>query len=172
MPALLSYMELHLYVPISEQCKSSAVYTKPVGDIPLPAAVSVYQDLCNQLFALWNDYNQVRQVILLPYISELAEKQDNGHDCRSCSTSCIIRHTARIMGIRETHIKINNVLEQLQQATLPAYRQSSSSGEIQLSGLYTDMQQLTYLLIRLLHLEEHILVPKLIAAQKNIYAHD
>lgn len=170
MPALLSYMEVHFYLPITGQCKKLAIHTAPANKTHAPA-IKTYHDLCHQLFEQWDIYNQTREVILLPYISELAEKQNNGHDCRSCATSCTIRHTTRIMGIREAHIKINSLLEQLQQATLPAYRQSSSGAD-QTQALYPEMQQLTYLLTRLLYMEEHVLIPKLIAAQKNIYAHD
>jgi len=171
MPALLAYLEVGFYKPISEQCRQAATYTVPLNKEPAPYVLQTYTGLCNQLFEQIYIYEQQRQVVLLPYITELAEKQDTGHDCRSCSASCTIRHTARIAGIRETHKKVKAILEQLQQTTLAAYRQSSFQ-EDQLPVLYSEMQALSYRLIRLFHLEESMLIPMLIEAQKNIYAHD
>ena len=160
--SLLEYLEKEYYIPAALACDKllpapgSAAEVRPAEDTYL---LNVWSTLVAQV----QRYIRVRRLSLLPYLHELAEKEDTGHDCRACTSTCTIRHAAQLNDIREAHRGIKESLQVLKTATAAP---EHFSAEMQREG-----DSLRDLLSEMIYLEETALIPKISAAQKAIYAH-
>lgn len=132
-------------------------------------AASLYTSLSRKLTGQVKQYIRLCRIALLPYILELLDKEDAGHDCRNCASSCTIRHTAQIWGIKDAHTQMTGTLQRLQAVAMPVHHESLHADEYRM--LRSEMLHLDKTLKTLFGLDESSLIPKVMEAQKNIHAH-
>ncbi|MBS1773175.1 MAG: hypothetical protein JST82_09950 [Bacteroidetes bacterium] len=90
------------------------------------------------------DFIQLRKDIIVPYVYELHGKAATGHDCSNCSGKCEVQHKLKTV---EFTGSINNM------------KQGES---------YPAASDMAVIINELLFVEEQILLPKIIEAQKEI----
>ena len=122
-------------------------------------------DLASQV----THYLRYRRLVLVPYINDLLNKEDEGHDCRSCSGNCAMGHAEQVAGIKEIHQGIRQKMENLQEAGLQLMTISAISEAYQ--TLRADMISIDGALSELLFIEESALVPMMLDLQRTIGAH-
>jgi hypothetical protein len=132
-------------------------------------AVDVYLVLCDSLIHQVFNYLRYHRLILLPYIADLLNKEDEGHDCRACSSSCTIRHVEQVERIKATHIALKEDMDLLQRASL-ALAAMAPYGDA-LKTLRSDMMSLNTNLSDLMFIEASALIPMMEDLQRNIGAH-
>lgn len=167
--SLLSYLETAYYNRIEVLCEKVELNIAELNTGEESQAAALYISLSKKLLGQVKQYIRLRRFALLPYIHELLDKEDSGHDCRSCSTSCSIRHTAQISGIKEAHNKIKESLYRLQSVAVPIYQKPVQADAY--FAMRNEMMLMDTTLTELFYLEESSLIPKVIEAQKNIHAH-
>jgi len=131
--------------------------------------VTLYTTLSKKLTDQVGEYMRLRHLALVPYLQELAAKKDTGHDCRSCASSCGMRHTEQMDGIREAHTKIRTTLGLLSSIETPMAHESLHGPAYR--QLHDEIDEIDTLLTALFNLENTMLLPKMAEAQKAIYAH-
>jgi hypothetical protein len=167
--SLLEYLEKEYYKPVEHLCSRITDTIVAIHGGDQEQAASLYTSLSKKLVDQVTRYVRLRRLSLVPYLTELVEKEENGHDCRSCSTSCTIRHSSQIADIHEAHKQIRETLGLLRAIEAPiACENAPVPLECQLRKLIANMDEE---LSELLYLEETALVPKITDAQKAIYAH-
>jgi hypothetical protein len=136
------------------------------GDVHQTA--SLYTILGKKLMGQIAQYVRLRRFALVPYISELIEKEDEGHDCRNCSSKCGVRHRAQIDSIRDAHTRIKETLCRLKSVTVafPA----GTDRETSYRSLRAEMTQLDTTLTQLFYLEECSMIPKVLEVRTAIHA--
>lgn len=167
--SLLSYLEKEYYTRLETLCERADLHIAELHNGDVHQTASLYTSLSKKLIGQIAQYIRLRRFGFLPYIHELMDKEDSGHDCRACSSSCTIRHTAHISGIKEAHTKIKETLYRLQSVATPIYHESLHDLTYRL--LRAEMMQLDTALTELFYLEESSLIPKVMEAQKAIHAH-
>lgn len=129
----------------------------------------LYVSLCKKLLEQVNDLIVLRTDILLPYALELYDKESQGHDCSSCEGGCSFKHSSQLIGLKESHHKIKEILYRLQMVALPLYTDSDYPSIYKV--LRNEMMLIDTALTELFYLEESSLIPKIMEAQKNIHAY-
>lgn len=168
--SLLRYLEKEYYTRIDGLCDRAELNVAELESLSVPEVASLYTSISKKLVGQVRQYIRLRRHALLPYIQELLEKEETGHDCRSCSSSCSIRHTAQLIDIKEAHTKIKETLYRLQTVSI-AISGTSDTDSIYRS-LKTGIMQLDTALTESFYLEETSLIPKIMEAQKAIHAHN
>lgn len=134
-------------------------------------SLRLYTSLCNNLSAQLGQYMRLRRLVLLPYLKDLLDKEEDGHDCRACGNNCAVQHAAQLTNIREAHCELRELLEHLQPVAV-----GLSAGEYEQSPYYrslrADMLQKEETLNEVLFIEESALLPMMIELQRNIGAHE
>ena len=166
---LMSYLEKEYYTRIEAHCSTAAGYISELLGTDTHQTTSLYTSLSEKLIGQVGQYIRLRRHALMPYIQELLEKEESGHDCRSCSSSCTIRHTAQISGIREAHAKMRETLGGLRSVASPML-EGLAEGSVR-HNLNAEMTKLDTVLTALFHGEESLLIPKILEAQGAIHAH-
>jgi hypothetical protein len=131
--------------------------------------VSAYMDWSRKLTGALGLFLRQRRLALIPYVKELMEREDAGHDCRTCSGGCTIRHSGQIPGIREAHERLKEILFHLHAAPVPTAT-SDAAGE-DLGQLRRTMSRIDVALTEVFFIEEAQLIPAIARLQKLIYAH-
>ena len=169
--SLMAYLEKEYYAPIGQMCGRIVACTTEIHQPDVhPSAPLIYASQSKKLAEQVGRYIRLRRRSLLPYLNELAEKEDNGHDCRNCATSCTIRHSTQLADIQDAHRQIRETMDQLRSITPPAPDELRHQyGE---AMLRKEIAVLDEQLSELLYLEETALIPKITEAQKSIHAHD
>jgi hypothetical protein len=169
LPTLLAYLEAEYYTKLESLCERAEYHLADLSKDDEPGGESLYNSLSKKLIGQVGQYVRLRRFGLAPYIQELVRKEDIGHDCRSCSDSCVTRHRAQITGIKEGHNRIKEALYRLQSIAPPMY--SAPQQDNVYRSLRADLMQLDTALTELFYLEESSLIPKVMEAQKAIHAH-
>ncbi len=122
-------------------------------------------DVLKKIQVCMNDRKQA----LLPYISDLYNKDAAGHNCGICSGACDIGHQFHLMQLHESHKELTKMLFELQYSALPLY------SNIGYPEIYRELRNEMYLVDtivkELFFLEESNLVPKILESQKKINVH-
>ncbi len=105
-------------------------------------------------------YVNHRVNIWLPYIQELAEKQDGGHNCATCSGKCNVQHTAALLDFNISLLSVKDTLYMLKSVLSLASKYASIHSLIALADVVGQA----------LHLEEEVLQPMVKTAQTHINA--
>lgn len=105
-------------------------------------------------------YLEHRTYVLLPYINELAEKQDGGHNCATCSGKCNVQHTAALLDFNVSLLSIKDALYMLK-SVISIYESN---------GVIHSLTALTDIVGQVLQLEEDVLQPMIKTAQSHINA--
>lgn len=131
--------------------------------------VADYAGLCSGLINEVRRYMRMRRLVLLPYIQELIDKEDNGHDCRMCGGGCSARHRDQVNCVRKAHAGIRERLYQVQTGPTPVYQSGAFPEGFR--AMRTHILLMQTALMELLFIEESALIPRLIELQHNIGAH-
>lgn len=166
--SLLSYLEQAYYHRLEALCNRAEYHLAELHDGDVHQTASLYTSLSKKLIGQIAQYVRLRRFALVPYINELLEKEDDGHDCRSCSGNCKVRHTAQVESIRDAHNRIKETLYRLQSVTTSILPGSAQHPPYR--SLRTEMMQLDTTLTELFYLEECSLIPKVLEAQTAIHA--
>lgn len=125
-----------------------------------------YSGVCVKAHQQVTAYLRMHRLVIIPYISDLIEKDDVGHDCEACGGGCSISHSAHITEIREAHFRMKEVLSWLQDA-----RNEVAEFPEGWHALQSDITLLETAMTELFLIEESKLIPMIIELHKNIGAH-
>jgi hypothetical protein len=119
-----------------------------------------------QIVGEMQKFNTQRLVYFVPYLKELVDKNEEGHNCSTCSGKCDMHHTARLLDF-------NLSLEEIKNAT---YRERDlltngyNGVHVALQQVHQDIKNLNEILSKLFIIEQTTLLPKIKEAQKKINA--
>lgn len=153
---LISEMDLNYLDKIDALCTKSAKLIPQAAD-------DYFSNYCRTLIELTELHVRYSRISLVPYLLELMEKEEVGHDCRSCSSSCTIRHTAQVEGILASHSHIKASLGLLRAITPPDLKESNELNNV--------VQSLAKTLSAMVSTEEQRMIPLILQVQKAIHAH-
>lgn len=113
-------------------------------------------------------YINFREESLILYTKELEEKHLSGHDCRTCNHKCDAQHS---LMIKDLQLLANSIKQKLLAVHIAAAKMPAA---IRNDDVYLKHRYYTLLLDKtlaeLFFLEDTILIPKMVNAQKSIYA--
>lgn len=132
----------------------------------------IYTSLCTNLSAQLGQYMRLRRLVILPYLSDLVSKEEDGHDCRLCGGHCSVQHAAHIADMREAHVGLRELMEHLPQVGIAMPPNGNIPYGNMLRSLRTDMLQMEETLNEVLFVEESAMIPMMIDLQKSIGAHE
>ena len=153
---LISEMEQKYLDSIDALCNKSSDF------FPL-SATDYFSNYCRSLVALAEQHLRLSRISWVPYLLELLDKEEVGHDCRTCSSSCTIRHTAQVAGILDSHTEIKASLGLLNAITPPSSRDANAQHQF--------VQKLADTLAATISTEEHTMIPLIRQVQEAIHAH-
>jgi hypothetical protein len=159
------------YVQLEKLLNSIAYSLPEVQYFDEHGAIRLYTSLCNNLSAQLAQYMRLRRLVLLPYLNDLLDKEEDGHDCRSCGNNCKVQHSSHVVSITDAHSELRELMEHLRPVTLQL-----AAGAFEDSPHYRslreDMARLEELLNEVLFIEESALIPMMLDLQRNIGAHE
>jgi hypothetical protein len=167
---LVQDLERDYYDAILHQCKSAEMLMSELQQDEVSPATTLYMSLCSKLLGQVQDFLTMRTAVLLPYVGELFTKNVEGHDCNNCSGNCGMKHASQLMGIKESHQRIKEILYRLQMVAMPLYTAIEYPSAYKI--LRNEMMMIDTALTELFYVEEAMLVPKIMEAQNHIHAHD
>jgi hypothetical protein len=167
--SLLNRLQDEEYQYIVSLCDRARADILKLKDTDLPDTILTYTDRCENLIGQVSEYMRVRRLVLLPYMLELAEKEEDGHDCRNCSGTCKVGHADHVQRIRNAHDSLRVQLRLLQSSGLPLY--STGLFPEAYRSLRSAMLLLDIALMEVIFIEESTLIPMLIDLQQKIGAH-
>lgn len=110
-----------------------------------------------------------RELLLIPYINELRDKQLKGHNCLHCAGGCQVDHSIHLHQIKAGHQKVKEILYRIHQITNPA-PQGTRHLHPKTRILANEIAQLDTTLTELFYIEDAILIPKIMELQSQINA--
>jgi hypothetical protein len=126
----------------------------------------IYTGFCINFIKQLRHYQQEKIATIVPYLRSLSDKERNNHNCANCSHNCQVNHALQVAFIRESHEFAKTQLHRLNNLAVPVDSASESDG---LYGLLRDkMFQIEKLLLESRFVEETILIPQVVSAQKAI----
>jgi len=167
--SLLNYLDGEYFERLQKHSEKVMAYITQLHGGDVHQTTSLYTNYSKKLVEEIAQYIRMCRVILGPYLLELLEKEDSGHDCRACSSSCTIRHTAQIDALQKAHSKIKETLNLIKSVVHPAEHVSMNAESF--GNLSKEIKQLDVCLRELFYLEETELIPKVLEVQKAIHAH-
>jgi hypothetical protein len=114
------------------------------------------------------EFTNGRRVAYIPYVLELAEKSDTGHNCDGCSGSCDMQHMSRLFELNKTIERVLSASEYALAEMDAIYTKEGSKKD--LLPLNNEVVLTGNILKDILRQELLYLVPKIKEAQKNINA--
>lgn len=132
----------------------------------LPQESMLYIALCTRLANEIEQYIQHRKEILTPYLRELTEKDNTGHNCRNCSGRCDVQHTAKLIDYTVSIEEMKKTLYHIHTVILKEDRVMDD----ELKALHHLVGRLENILEEVLLLEEKKLLPKIRQIQTKIHA--
>ncbi len=167
---LISRLERDYYNTIFHQCNNAERMLSNLAEEEISPSVTLYLSLCSKLLEQVKDLLTVRTGMLMPYVAELYTKNTEGHDCNNCSGNCGMKHAAQLVGLKESHQHIKEILYRLQMVAMPLYTETNYPNVYRL--LRNEIMLIDTALTELFYIEEAALVPKILEAQKLIHARD
>ena len=153
---LISEMDQKYLNSIDTLCSKGSCLLPPVSS-------DYYSNYCLSLIALAEQHLRLSRISWIPYLLELLDKEDVGHDCRSCSSACTIRHTAQVAGILQSHKEIQASLGLLSAITPPYSKVADEQHQL--------IQTLANTLAAMISTEEYTMIPLIRQVQEAIHAH-
>lgn len=164
-------VESVFYDDIIHNCLSAGISALTLQDAGTENTAYKYIIDCNNLSEDVRSFIQHKKQFFLAYVRSLAERDEEGHDCRNCGSgaACSMNHGIQMNEYTAGKETFRDLIGRLEMATLPIYAETIyPDGFGQLRNL---MVQIEHQLTDLLHVEEVYFLPRIKAAQKNIYAH-
>ncbi len=168
--ALLSRLQEEEYPYIASLCAKANACISALSEAPGQKDIASYTGVCSRLTVQTEQYMRLRRLVLVPYIHDLVNKEEDGHDCRSCSGNCSVRHADQNRQLKAAHSLIRSLLYQLQAGGIPAYHPDQNPEALR--SLRTTMLLLDAALSEVIFIEESELLPEMIDLQEKIGAHD
>lgn len=131
------------------------------------ASIALYISLCLKLTEKIRNHVQMRKLVTIPYVHELQEKVSTSHDCSTCENGCQIGHSMKVSGIKESNQHIKEIFYRLQMIAAPLYTEDTYSEVYK--DLRNEIMSIDTKLTELFYLEEAVLLPKVIEAQRKIH---
>jgi hypothetical protein len=131
------------------------------------AASTLYVSLCIKLVEKINHHIRLRKMITIPYVQQLHEKVLTGHDCSTCEDGCQINHKLKAGTVKETHVQIKEMLNRLQLLSKPLYTDYATPDSYR--QLRNDIVLMDTKLTELFYVEDAVLLPRIIEAQRKIH---
>ena len=172
LPPLVERIERSYYNVLNTLCDTARKQSRKLQELEVHQSTSQYIILCNRLIEEIQQYLKVKKDSFLPYINKLYEKEEEGHDCRNCEGlgSCNLQHDVQLNELKESHAQIKDILYRLQMVVLPLYSETIYPDVYRV--LRNNMALIENCLTDLFSIEETILIPKVIEAQKNVHAYE
>jgi len=114
------------------------------------------------------DFIKGRRVAYVPYIMELAEKNDMEHNCAQCSGNCDMQHLERLFELNKTIEKMLSASEYASTELAIIYDKELVKEDVQV--LNSEVLRTNALLRKILKQEVLDLIPKVKEAQRSINA--
>lgn len=169
---LVERVDRSYYNVINTLCETAKKQARKLQELEVHQSTSQYITLCNRILDEIQRYVKNKKDHFLPYMNELFEKQETGHDCRNCTGtgSCDMQHNLQLMELKESHAQIKDILYRLQMVALPLYSETIYPDVYRI--LRSHMALIENSLTELFSVEETLLIPKVSEAQKTINARD
>ncbi|WP_123985406.1 hypothetical protein [Taibaiella soli] len=161
--------QINHYLPIRETCIDICDEALAISKKPAPTSVHLYASLCIKLTEEIQEELDRNNATLVPYVKQLHEKEQTGHNCLSCSGGCKVKHMQQVFTIREAQQKIKEIIYRLGQLSHPV-NEKGVEQMAQQEKLQKNIQLLDNQITEIFYLEEAILIPKILDAQNNINA--
>jgi hypothetical protein len=166
--AISEYAEAHYYAEIEFMCSNILNYISQVMEMDVHGAMALNAVLCEQIVDEVIEAIKIRKADFKSYFILLAEKQQGGHDCSTCSGTCHMEHSLQLMNLKASHNKMESVINRLRTEGTPLR-------DIEYPALYAVVRQqmaaLEKKLVELSLYEESSIIPGVIRAQKHINVH-
>lgn len=169
---LVERVDRSYYNVIETLCDTAKMQARKLQELEVHQTTAQYTTLCNRLLEEILLHVKNKKDHFLPYMSELFEKQETGHDCRNCTGTgtCDLQHNLQLMELKESHVQIKDILYRLQMVALPLYSETIYPDVYRI--LRSHMALIENNLTELFSVEETLLIPKVTEAQKRINASD
>jgi hypothetical protein len=165
---LAARLDSEYYDAIETLCEGAMGRANKLSELEVKQSASQYITLCNKLITEIRQYIGARKEYFLPYISELSAKDEANHNCTQCSGKCNMGHELKLAELKESHLKIKDILYRLQMASLPLYSETTYPDIYRI--LRNQMVLLENALTETFFIEESYLIPKVAQAQNKINA--
>ena len=156
------------YDPLEKMCIHTQKQVSKLEGLESQLVTSQYTTLCNKLINEILDNLRTRKDTYIPYMKSLAEKVEAEHNCSTCSGGCKVNHDFQVLELQASHQNIKTILNRLNMVSLPLYSDTIYPDTYRV--LRNQMALIENMLTELLFLEEHYLIPKIVASQKAINA--
>ena len=169
-PAVFStdMLEHQYYTPLTAKCTDAIGCITFLHNGDVHQANSLFTSLSKQLTEQLGSYIYHMRYSLIPYITELSKKEEEGHDCKSCTGSCKMKHGEQLAFLNISHADILSTLDQLNRISVTDEQKNINDKTVALHGLITAIDGMTR---QLFLVDKNVLIPKIIEAQNHIHAH-
>lgn len=168
--SLVNKLNVDYYSVLAGMCNTATTLVEGLEQQEPNQSTVLYMSLSKKLLEQVKDLITLRTEMLLPYAVELHAKEVEGHDCSTCEGGCSFKHSTQLIGLKESHQKIKEILYRLQMVALPLYTEMEYPTEYKV--LRNEMMLIDTALTELFYIEEASLIPKIMEAQKNIHAYN
>jgi hypothetical protein len=142
-------------------------HTEHIPEI-LDMEVVAFKKKAKEAGHAFRQYIDLREEVLLPYLYELFEKKTGGHNCLNCSGNCGVQHNLKITELTRS---ISNIKDTIGKMSEDLQKIKTIQKDIALKVLCTELELINNTAIELVLLEEEVLLPQIIEAQKHINAY-
>lgn len=165
--ALINKLDKDYYQVLNSICENASLHAKTMQE-EAHSATSLYVSMSLKLLQQIKDLLAIRTSVIFPYVNELNEKVQEGHDCRNCSGNCNAGHNMHLASLKSTHKNIKEILFRLQMVASPLYANNDYPPSYKI--LRNEITIIDTTLTELFYLEESALIPKVMQAQKSMHA--
>ena len=165
---VINKLDKEYYDILEALAKQAGEYSYKLREKDQQREAEIYTGLSGKLAEEVKHYVRMRKGRVLPYVLTLTEKDATGHDCTNCSGGCNVKHSAQLLEIEESHQHLRELLYRLNKVAPPIYTNTPFAELYQ--TLRNEMLIIDTTLTELFFLEESVLIPKIIEAQKKINA--
>ena len=166
LPEIIEKLDENYYRIVEDHCEKIEANTAMFQDAEHPS-LNLYISLCVKLIEKIRNHMQMRKLVTMPYVYELFDKVVTEHDCSECENGCQIGHSMKVSGIKETNQHIKEIFYRLQMVAAPLYAEDTHIDTYK--DLRNEIVLIDTKLTELFYLEEAVLLPKVIEAQRKIH---
>ena len=163
---LVEKIRIDYYNPISVLCKDSGRLITEIRSSEI-SYDSRYMAISEMIIKETINYIDLRTTVFIPYINALAQKDVEGHNCSSCSGTCELQHSTKLIDFSTQLQQFKEKINDLIKASSKIYKRDENDS---LKTLHNKITLLHNIVTELLYVEEDALLPRIKGAQKNIYA--
>ncbi|XZF14976.1 hypothetical protein ACTHGU_02490 [Chitinophagaceae bacterium MMS25-I14] len=167
---LIKCLNEDYYDPIIQSCIQISGFADYISSkTPDNVAGNLYISRCIRMLDQIKQEVETSKYVIAPYVNELYEKDTDGHNCSTCSGKCSIQHKVQIEQIKAIHKKINDIIQNIKQLEQPLSERGVATehdGKI----IHNELAILDNVITEMFYIEEEILMPKILEAQKHINA--